>query len=98
VTDEDARYGPGQPEQTIALIPGGGWMIFHSTFGEAWSEPVVAWALEANGNIVPVEADPDGRVRTVNMDGSEIWHPDSTREQDLLRAAAHRAQLEQGGG
>lgn len=91
MTDEDARYGPGQPEQWIGLIPGGGWMVFCSSPDEAWSHPVVAWALTANGDVVSLEADADGHVWPVSMEGGELWHPDSSREQALLRAAAHRA-------
>jgi hypothetical protein len=97
VTDEGARYGPGQSEQTIGLIPGGGWMIFSSAPHDSWSAPVVAWALQANGDIVPMEADSNGHVWPVSMEGGELWHPDSSRQQDQLRAAAHRTQLEQGG-
>jgi hypothetical protein len=99
VTDE--QPGPGDKSQFVALVPGGGWMIFHSTGMENYSSPVVAWALQANGEVVPLEADDDGRVYAHAAEGSgdsaELWHPESSSRRAQTRRQNHRDQIGRGG-
>jgi hypothetical protein len=104
------------PGQIVALIPGGGWMIYHSQeergpgpiarfirgrqpaeTAPGWSDPVVAWALLANGAVVPLGTGPDGTVWAMSAEQGEIWHPDSSgiRYQDHLRL--YREQMHPGG-
>ena len=52
--------GDGDPDPYVALIPGGGWMIWDALRG--WSTPVIAWAMDANGDVVALETDRDGLV------------------------------------
>jgi hypothetical protein len=60
----------------VALIPGGGWMIYHTSEGEDWSDPVVAWALTAAGDVVPLTVDSDDmRPRPAQEDiRASVWH------------------------
>jgi hypothetical protein len=83
----------------IALIPGGGWMIYHSKAKSGWSDPVVAWALCASGGAVPLEADHDGTVRPLKAPAAdaEIWHPESSSRRAQDRLQHHRNELNAGG-
>jgi hypothetical protein len=93
---------PNLGGQFVALIPGGGWMIFHSTGEDDYSSPVVAWALRANGDVVPLEAPDDGRVQLNPVDAAEasgeLWHPGSSSRRAQLRMQYHRDQIGRGGG
>jgi hypothetical protein len=89
-------------EPFIALIPGGGWMIWHADARSGWSDPVVAWALCANGDVIPLEADGQGQslVWPVEAGGAsdiELWHPDSSSRRAQDRLKHHRNELDAGG-
>jgi hypothetical protein len=92
---------PTLAHQFVTLIPGGGWMIFHSSGQQNYSSPVVAWALQANGEVVPLEADDDGRVYVYPAEGieetGELWHPDSSSRRSQTRMQNHRDQIGRGG-
>ena len=93
---------PSLGRQFVALIPGGGWMIFHGAGDDDYSSPVVAWALQANGDVVPLEVDNDGRVylypTDTTEDSGELWHPDSSSRRAQMRMQYHRDQIGRGGG
>lgn len=106
MTDEDARIekatGPGGPQQFIAIIPGGGWMLYYSDGERGWSEPVIAWVLQADGAIMPVETASEGSTLALAVDygrgsGPELWHPDSSSAKAQARLQHHRDQLQRGG-
>lgn len=86
-------------DRIVALIPGGGWMIWHSDAKSGWSDPVVAWALCASGDVIPLEADHDGTVWPLRPPGGdhEIWHPESSSRQAQGRLQHHRNELDAGG-
>jgi hypothetical protein len=93
---------PSLGGQFVALIPGGGWMIFHHKGEDDYSSPVVAWALQANGDVVPLEASDDGRPYLHPVDASEdsgeLWHPGSSSRRAQMRMQYHRDQIGRGGG
>jgi hypothetical protein len=81
-----------------ALIPGGGWMIYHSDAERGWSDPVVAWALCKNGDVIALEADSAGNVwEAAPAEGAEVWHPDSSSRQAQQRRQQHRNEIDAGG-
>jgi hypothetical protein len=106
VTDENSPVADDEdPDPIIALIPGGGWMIYHiqekeqRVPGTGWSDPVVAWALCKSGNVIPMEAEANiVWPIEVGTEDCEFWHPDgsSRRTQNYLRQ--YREQMEAGGG
>jgi hypothetical protein len=91
------EYGPGDPRQFVGIIPGGGWMIWRGDH----SVPVVAWALQADSEVVALEADDDGRFFLYPVDAHhderELWHPDSSSERTQLRLREYQDQLQRGG-
>jgi hypothetical protein len=93
---------PSLGGQFVTLIPGGGWMIFHNTGDDDYSSPVIAWALQANGDVVPLEVGDDSRVHPYPVDAAadsgELWHPDSSSRRAQMRMQYHRDQIGRGGG
>lgn len=76
-------------QRIIALIPGGGWRVEHSEDdGATWSHPLVAWALQAGGLLVPVETDSDGVAEEVMDRAYRIYHPDALEGPDPRPGAA----------
>lgn len=62
------------------LIPAGSWRIeFTGGDGSKWSEPLVGWALQSDGSIVPLCAYADGLVDSLDHYEGEyrVYHPDS---------------------
>ncbi len=81
----------------IAMIPGGGWMIYQNGAG---SDPVVAWVLCKNGDVIPMVAERNIIVpieRPYDEDHLEFWHPDSCSPAARQRLREHREQLTAGG-
>ncbi len=75
----------------VALIPSGGWRCktkFTDKNGKQWvsDEPLVAWALQRDGTVVPLWADKDGFVdevqRMSNTTDLAIYHPDQSCSED----------------
>lgn len=75
-------------QRTVALIPGGGWRVERTEDdGTVWSQPLVAWALQAGGLVVPLDADGDGFVGEAEA-LSRIYHPDAMEGPDPRPGAA----------
>lgn len=75
----------------VALIPSGGWRCktkFTGDNGKQWvsDEPLVAWALQRDGTVVPLWTDRDGLVdevqRMSNTTDLAIYHPDQSCSED----------------
>ena len=68
-----------EPEDIIALIPAGGWRgRWVDNDGIEYSEPLVAWGLQADGDIVPLETDSAGMVLKA-ASNVETYHPDASQ-------------------
>jgi hypothetical protein len=94
--EADDDFGPGSPRQYIALIPGGGWMVWRG----GYSVPVLAWALQPDGDLIALETDDDGRFYAHPVDqhspeDREVWHPDSSSSRAQMRLRQYRQQFEE---
>ncbi len=82
------------PHRVIQVIPGGGWMIWREGGHEEWSQPVVGWALHANGTVTVLDTDMTGFAdRPGGGEQFEVWHPDSTSDRAEQRQRQHLEQL-----
>lgn len=64
------------------------------------SRPVLAWALQADGDVVALEADDAGGRMYVSpvadADGErELWHPDDSSPQAQMRLREYREELDE---
>lgn len=75
LSETDGTDGPA-----VALIPAGGWRVERTDDGKRWSQPLIGWALRADGSVVPMETDSQGLVLEVNDADYRIYHDDD-REQ-----------------
>lgn len=75
----------------VALIPSGGWRCKTKYTGDngkqcVSDEPLVAWALQRDGAVVPLWTDKDGLVdevqRVSNIIDLVIYHPDQSCSED----------------
>ncbi|MGH3938927.1 MAG: hypothetical protein ACRDTG_09885 [Pseudonocardiaceae bacterium] len=76
------------PDRTsiVSIIPGGGWRVEFTDDGVTWSEPVVGWALLADGTVVALDTDSLGEVGVVRPESRgrhRIWHPDADQTSGL---------------
>ena len=63
----------------IALLPAGGWrVVWSQEGGTEWSQPLVGWALRADGSVVPLDTDATGSVEELgSLHGKyRIYHPE----------------------
>lgn len=56
-----------QNEKIIQIMPARGWYSVFDADGIEERMPLVAWGLQANGDVVPLDADRDGMVSTVTL-------------------------------
>src|SRR5690349_3813802 len=69
----------------VSLTPSGGWCIRYTSDKEGvWTEPIVGWGLQENGNVTALITDGDGTVSSVDSFAGEwtIYHPDSKTESE----------------
>jgi hypothetical protein len=75
----EGAVNPDGQSPATAIMPAGGWRIRYTADGESWSEPLVGWALTADGEIVPLATDSAGLVWQIGEEGNyRIYHPDAT--------------------
>lgn len=85
------RVGPAtidNPAPIVAVIPGGGWRVERGDGDGTWSEPLVAWGLDTNGNLHALDADSTGLVMPVDEGDIRIYHPDSSVQSDAEGATS----------
>jgi len=61
------------------FIPGDGWMVTHiEADGGRWSQKVIAWAFNEDGEGVPITCDDSGAAIPCPPRDGELraWHPD----------------------
>ncbi|MFF4727614.1 hypothetical protein ACFY3M_20105 [Streptomyces mirabilis] len=65
----------------VGIAPGGGWVITWFDKDEGWesSQPVLAWAIRANGSAEAVDTDPTGDACVVSDVGGDrrFSHPNA---------------------
>lgn len=96
MSDPDV-HGPGDPKQCLAIIPGGGWMIYYATDGA--NVPVLGWVLQADGEILPLNSPENGVPAAMELSERSsqnvvFWHPDSTSPHSRQRYLEYRLQME----
>lgn len=62
----------------LSTIPANGWRIrYRNPDGSMWSEPIVAWAIYADGAVKALTVDRGGYVEPTECESHcEIYHPD----------------------
>jgi hypothetical protein len=69
-------------QAVVGLIPAGGWRVEYTEQGGAvFSEPLVGWAVKANGFVSPMVTSSEGEVDFLDLPSPvkyRIYHPDST--------------------
>ncbi|MFD6035738.1 hypothetical protein ACFWHF_14525 [Streptomyces griseoincarnatus] len=78
----------------VAFIPGGGWLIERTNDdGSIYTEPIIGWALTADGTAHALEGDGHGGADRTDQIGRDLrlYHPDAhllTAEKQL-RTCTH---------
>lgn len=86
--DEYRNYvglGHSSTSRIVSLLPAGGWRVeWTGDDGSTWSQPLVGWGVKANGDVVPLDTDPDGLVEEIGSPGQSyrIYHPDITEAEN----------------
>jgi hypothetical protein len=87
--------GLGADNRLVQIIPGGGWRVeWTRASGTKRSEPIAAWGLLANGDIVPFGLEGNGdvwRIDTERDDSARIYHPDGDQPPPEIAPALEAA-------
>jgi hypothetical protein len=81
------RYVMEGDAPVVGVMPGNGWLI-HCTDSEgvSWVDPVLGWAVHADGVVHPLVSDSDGVVDDPSdADSYRIYHPDSIETTESAR-------------
>lgn len=80
-------------ETIVSSLPAGGWRIrYVLTNGTTWSEPLVGWAVYADGSVQALTTDRGGYVEGAECtDKCEIYHPD---QEPIVTPSEGSAKLE----
>jgi hypothetical protein len=78
----------------VAAIPGGGWLIeCTDDTDDTWTDPILAWAIHADGTAIPLNTDSSGVTdnATHGLKSYRIYHPASTPVPDAEEGSDARA-------
>lgn len=54
----------------VQIMPADGWRVEYTNGdGPVWDTPLAGWGLLADGEVVPLDADPDGFVEQIRFNG-----------------------------